>query len=52
MSALIKEKFRKYWTDVLGLMEVAAVLDPRCKLKFRKAFYSSIYGEESPTNYN
>jgi hypothetical protein len=30
-------------------MEVATVLDPRYKLKFMKAFYSSIYGEESAT---
>jgi hypothetical protein len=49
MLALMKEKFKKYWNDVHGLMEVATVLDPRYKLKFMKAFYSSIYGEESPT---
>jgi hypothetical protein len=47
MSALMKEKFNKYWTDVHGLMKVATVLDPRYKLKFMKAFYSTIYGEES-----
>jgi hypothetical protein len=47
MSALMKEKFNKYWTDVHGPMEVATVLDPRYKLKFMKAFYSTIYGEES-----
>lgn len=44
----MKEKFEKYWTDVHGLMEVATVLDPRYKLKFMKAFYSTIYGENSP----
>jgi hypothetical protein len=49
MSVLMKDKFKKYWTDVHGLMEVATVLDPRYKLKFMKAFYSTIYGEESPT---
>jgi hypothetical protein len=46
MSALMKEKFNKYWTDVHELMEVATVLDPKYKLKFMKAFYSTIYGEE------
>jgi hypothetical protein len=47
MSVLMKVKFRKYWSDVHGLMEVATVLDPRYKLKFMKAFYSTIYGKES-----
>jgi hypothetical protein len=28
-------------------MEVATVLDPRYKLKFVKAFYSTIYGEDN-----
>jgi hypothetical protein len=47
MSALMKEKIKKYWTDVHGLMEVATVLDPRYKLKFVKAFCSTIYGEDN-----
>jgi hypothetical protein len=47
MSALMKDKFRKYWTDVHGLMEIATVLDPRYKLIFMKAFYRTIYGEEA-----
>jgi hypothetical protein len=47
MSVLMKEKFRKYWLDVHVLMEVATILDPRYKLKFMKAFYNTIYGEES-----
>jgi hypothetical protein len=49
MSSLMKEKFIKYWKDVHGLMKVATVLDPRYKLKFMKAFYSTMYGEESST---
>jgi len=52
MSLLMKEKFNKYWADVHGLMEIATILDPRYKLKFMKAFYSTIYGEESPTTAN
>jgi hypothetical protein len=48
MSSLMKDKFKKYWSDVHGLMELATVLDPRFKLKFMKAFFTTIYGEESP----
>jgi hypothetical protein len=44
MSALMKE--------VHGLMEIAIVLDPKYKLKFMKAFYSTIYGEESSVTEN
>lgn len=47
MSSLMKQKFNKYWTNVHGLMEIATVLDLRYKLKFMKAFYGSIYGEDS-----
>jgi hypothetical protein len=47
MLVLMKERFKKYWADVHGLMEIATVLDPRYKLKFMKAFYTTIYGEES-----
>jgi hypothetical protein len=47
MSSLMKDKFKKYWTDVHGLMEVATVLDPRYKLIFMKVFYNTIYGEGS-----
>jgi hypothetical protein len=45
----MKEKFKKYWADVHGLMKIATILDPRYKLKFMKSFYTTIYGEESPT---
>jgi hypothetical protein len=47
MSSLMKDKFKKYWSDVHGLMELATFLDPRFKLKFMKAFFTTIYGEES-----
>jgi hypothetical protein len=43
----MKTKFKKYWIDVHGLMERATILDPRYKLKFMKAFYSTMYGEDS-----
>jgi hypothetical protein len=48
VSIKMKIKFKKYWTDVHGFMELATILDPRYKLKFIKAFYSTMYGEESP----
>lgn len=44
MSALMKEKFDKYWKDVHGLMAVAVVLDPRFKLHMLQAFFTSVYG--------
>jgi hypothetical protein len=47
MSIKMKTKFKKYWTDVHGFMKLATVLDSRYKLKFMKAFYSTMYGEES-----
>jgi hypothetical protein len=47
MSIKMKTKFKKYWTDVHGFMELPTVLDPRYKQKFMKAFYSTMYGEES-----
>jgi hypothetical protein len=46
MSAAMKEKFMKYWTDIHGLMAVATVLDPRHKMKFLYAMYTQIYGPE------
>jgi hypothetical protein len=46
MSAAMKEKFMKYWTDIHGLMAVATVLDPRRKMKFLYAMYTQIYGPE------
>jgi hypothetical protein len=46
MSAAMKEKFLKYWSDVHGLMAVATVLDPRYKMQFLCAMYTQIYGHE------
>jgi len=44
MSALMKEKFLKYWKDTHGLMAIATVLDPRYKLQFLNAMFEQIYG--------
>jgi acyl-CoA synthetase (AMP-forming)/AMP-acid ligase II len=46
MSAAMKDKFMKYWTDIHGLMAVATVLDPRRKMKFLYAMYTQIYGPD------
>jgi acyl-CoA synthetase (AMP-forming)/AMP-acid ligase II len=46
MSATMKDKFMKYWTDIHGPMAVATVLDPRCKMKFLYAMYTQIYGPD------
>jgi hypothetical protein len=52
MSTLMKEKFNKYWSDLHRLIKIATILDPMYKLKFIKAFYNTIYGEESSITEN
>jgi len=47
MSIKMKEIFNKYWSDVHGLMAVAAVLDPRFKLHLLNALFHKIHGSES-----
>jgi hypothetical protein len=47
MSIKIKEKFNKYWSDVHGLMAIAAVLDPRYKLQLLGALFLKIHRLES-----
>jgi hypothetical protein len=49
MSNLMKEKFDKYWSDVHGLLAVAAVLDPRFKLQMLRAFFTSVFGVDQAT---
>ncbi|KAM0917944.1 hypothetical protein ACQ4PT_009338 [Festuca glaucescens] len=46
MSAEMKDKFEKYWSDIHGLMSVATVLDPRYKLHILNALYGPLYGRE------
>uniref|UniRef100_A0A8R7TNE6 AC transposase n=1 Tax=Triticum urartu TaxID=4572 RepID=A0A8R7TNE6_TRIUA len=46
MSEEMKRKFDKYWKDVLDLMSVATVLDPRYKLHMLQAIFGSLYGTE------
>nr|KAJ0195264.1 hypothetical protein LSAT_V11C700377110 [Lactuca sativa] len=39
-------KFNKYWSIIHGIMGMAAVLDPRYKLKFVELLFPVLYGEE------
>jgi hypothetical protein len=47
MCVRMKDKFNKYWSDVHGLMAVAAVLDPRYKLHLLTALLLKIHGSET-----
>ncbi|XP_009797298.2 zinc finger BED domain-containing protein RICESLEEPER 2-like isoform X1 [Nicotiana sylvestris] len=42
-------KFKKYWDDVHILMGVAAIFDPRYKMRLVEFFLPLIYGEEVST---
>jgi hypothetical protein len=37
-------KFDNYWSDINGIMGIAAILDPRYKMKLLEFYYPSIYG--------
>jgi hypothetical protein len=47
MCVRMKDKFNKYWSNVHGLMAVAAVLDPRYKLQLLTALLLKIHGSEA-----
>ncbi|XP_075665725.1 zinc finger BED domain-containing protein RICESLEEPER 2-like [Castanea sativa] len=40
-------KFNSYWADVNVVMAVAAILDPKYKMKFLQFYYPNIYGDNS-----
>ena len=40
-------KFNSYWTNVNVVMVVAAILDPRYKMKLLEFYYPNIYGDNS-----
>ncbi|CAI9266349.1 unnamed protein product [Lactuca saligna] len=42
-------KFNKHWSVIHGIMGMAAVLDPRYKLKFVELLLSVLYGDEKAT---
>ena len=43
MVARMKEKFDKYWGECNLLMSIAAVLDPRCKMRVIEFCFPTIY---------
>ncbi|GJZ47739.1 zinc finger BED domain-containing protein RICESLEEPER 2-like protein [Tanacetum coccineum] len=46
MASKMLEKFNKYWSVISGVMGMAAVLDPRYKMKFLELLLPKIYGQE------
>lgn len=46
MASQMLLKFNKYWSVIHGIMGMAAVLDPRYKLKFVELLLPVLYGEE------
>ncbi|GKD45492.1 zinc finger BED domain-containing protein RICESLEEPER 2-like protein, partial [Tanacetum coccineum] len=50
MASKMLEKFNKYWSVISGVMGMAAVLDPRYKMKFLKLLLPKIYGQEKASN--
>lgn len=47
MATKMLEKYEKYWDSCHVMMGVAAVLDPRYKMKLVEFYFSEIYGERS-----
>ena len=47
MAESMLAKFNSYWTNVNVVMVVAAILDPRYKMKLLKFYYPNIYGNNS-----
>lgn len=49
MASTMLSKFKKYWDDMHILMGVAAIFDPRYKIKLVEFYLPLIYGEEALT---
>lgn len=49
MASAMLLKFQKYWDDVHVMMGVAAVFDPRYKMKLVEFFLPQIYSEDAST---
>ncbi|XP_030929377.1 zinc finger BED domain-containing protein RICESLEEPER 1-like [Quercus lobata] len=50
ISAMAKSmlaKFNSYWANVSVVMAIAAILDPRYKMKLLEFYYPNIYGDNS-----
>lgn len=42
----LQEKFTKYWEDCNLVLAIAAVMDPRFKMKYVEFYFARIYGEK------
>lgn len=49
MAVAMLVKFKKYWDDMHIFMGVAAIFDPRYKMKLVEFYLPLIYGEEAST---
>ena len=47
MAESMLAKFNSYWANVSIVMAVAAILDPRYKIKLLEFYYPNIYGDNS-----
>ena len=45
MAKSMLAKFNSYWANVSVVMAVAAILDPRYKMKLLEFYYPNIYGD-------
>ena len=47
MAESMLAKFNSYWANVNVVMPVAAILDPRYKMRLLEFYYPNIYGDNS-----
>ena len=47
MAESMLAKFNSYWANVSVVMAIAAILDPRYKMKLLEFYYPNIYGDNS-----
>ena len=47
MAEKMMAKYQKYWEDCNVILGIAAVLDPRYKMKLIEYYFPIIYGDES-----
>ncbi|XP_022868078.1 zinc finger BED domain-containing protein RICESLEEPER 1-like, partial [Olea europaea var. sylvestris] len=47
MATNMMEKFNKYWSDIHGVLALAAVLDPRYKMMLVKFYYPRIFNHNA-----
>jgi hypothetical protein len=44
MGAAMLDKFDKYWEEKNNLMVIAAILDPRFKMRYIVFYFHQLYG--------